>query len=217
MQYVRLLTGVVFLCTGIIAGIAIERHWLGSNATSLPESETALEHAHKHVAPDNVCTMHADVVSKEPGSCPVCGMDLVARQVTTKQPESGGRSEVVVTPEFIHNFGVRTASVERGPVARRIVALGRVARMPQPQLTKVAPGFSGKIVLVTDKAISVRVDQGERLYVVDSPEWRELQQSYLEAIAEEDTERSGQLKQQLQSLKQESLIWRYSRLKPLLS
>ena len=28
-----------------------------------------------------VCPMHADVISKEPGSCPICGMDLVLKEV----------------------------------------------------------------------------------------------------------------------------------------
>jgi len=41
------------------------------------ENETALEHAEKHLDPNYVCPMHPQIVKGEPGSCPICGMDLV--------------------------------------------------------------------------------------------------------------------------------------------
>jgi Cu(I)/Ag(I) efflux system membrane fusion protein len=40
--------------------------------------ETAAEHALKHLDPKYVCPMHPQIVRDEPGSCPICGMDLVA-------------------------------------------------------------------------------------------------------------------------------------------
>jgi Cu(I)/Ag(I) efflux system membrane fusion protein len=42
--------------------------------------ETAREHALKHAEPGYVCPMHPQVTSDEPGSCPICGMDLVQRK-----------------------------------------------------------------------------------------------------------------------------------------
>ena len=39
--------------------------------------ETALDHAQKHLDPNYVCPMHPQIVKDEPGSCPICGMDLV--------------------------------------------------------------------------------------------------------------------------------------------
>ncbi|MDI5889556.1 heavy metal-binding domain-containing protein [Halomonas rhizosphaerae] len=38
-------------------------------------------HAHEHARTEYVCPMHPQVVQDEPGSCPKCGMDLVARVV----------------------------------------------------------------------------------------------------------------------------------------
>jgi Cu(I)/Ag(I) efflux system membrane fusion protein len=43
--------------------------------------DSALEHAKKHLDPKYVCPMHPQIVRDEPGSCPICGMDLVAREV----------------------------------------------------------------------------------------------------------------------------------------
>jgi Cu(I)/Ag(I) efflux system membrane fusion protein len=50
-------------------------------------AETGLAHAAKHLDPTYVCPMHPDVVRDEPASCPVCGMDLVARD-----PAGGGET-----------------------------------------------------------------------------------------------------------------------------
>jgi Cu(I)/Ag(I) efflux system membrane fusion protein len=204
MQFSRPVSLTVFLLIGLFLGITVERYWLGQDGmrADLPVAETALEHARQHLDPDYVCPMHSEVVSSEPGSCPICGMDLVKREpVPNKDTAAGSLPEVIVTPGFIQNFGVRTATVTRGPVSRRIMALGRVSRMPQPRVTDVVPGVAGKVVIVNDKAIGGTVDKGELLYSVDAPEWRGLQRAYLEALRnEEDQTRAQQLRQRLQSL-----------------
>ena len=55
--------------------------WMAANiqqqTDSSPETETALQHAQKHLDPNYVCPMHPQIVRGEPGSCPICGMDLV--------------------------------------------------------------------------------------------------------------------------------------------
>jgi len=47
--------------------------------------ETAIEHAEKHLDPSYVCPMHPQIVKGEPGSCPICGMDLVAVEAETEE------------------------------------------------------------------------------------------------------------------------------------
>ncbi len=203
MLYSKLVSMTVLVALGAIIGVAVERYWLppGDANPALPASETALAHARKHVDPDFVCPMHSDVVSKQAGSCPVCGMDLVMRE-PPRRMEMGAQDlpEVLVAPGFIHNFGVRTAKVTRGPVERRILALGRISRMPQPRLTNVSPGLNGRVTSISSKAIGDKVSKGELLYSVDAPEWRSLQQQYLDALDEDDATRSKQLSQRLQTL-----------------
>ena len=197
-----LIAAGIFLL-GICIGIGVERHWLdaGWTNTGLPLVETAEEHARRHLDPDYVCPMHPDVVSHEPGSCPVCGMDLVSREpLVQSDSPSDSLPEVVVPPGFIHNFGVRTARAERGLVSREILAIGRVARMPLPKVTDVTPGLKGKILSVSDKALGDTISKGEWLYSIDTPAWRTLQQNYLDALKGQDPTRANQLRQRLQSL-----------------
>jgi len=40
-------------------------------------NETALEHAEKHLDSNYVCPMHSQIIRGVPGTCPICGMDLV--------------------------------------------------------------------------------------------------------------------------------------------
>ena len=194
---------LALIAVGAVIGIGVERFLLAERAPpeSLPAAETALEHAEKHRDPDYVCPMHPDVVSPQAGSCPICGMGLVPSKVSLETDRAQtGLPEVTVTPGFIHNFGVRTAEVTRGPVARHIEAIGRVARMPQPRLTEVTPGLAGKLLSVSDKPVGETVKKGEPLYSVDAPEWRRLQQLYLDARDKEDQQQATQLRQRLQSL-----------------
>jgi len=194
--------GIFILGVGI--GIGIDGHWPDQSTNdggTLPVGKTTLEHARKHLDPNYVCPMHAAVVSKQPGSCPVCGMDLVKRKPAAQTGTAGdGLPEVLVPPEFIHNFGVRTAQVTRGSVSRRIMALGRVSRMPQPRVTDVTPALKGKVIAISDKLIGDTVNKGELLYSVDAPEWRGLQQSWLDAVQAEDETRVRQLQLRLQAL-----------------
>ena len=173
--------------------------------SSVNADAPAMEHRHETaktlVQTLYACPMHPEVTAHEPGSCPVCGMDLVrSRQAAADAGDNDSFPEVQVSPGFVHNFGVRTATVERGPVARHIDAIGRVSRMPQPRVTGVTPGLAGKIAALTDKAIGSQVSEGEPLFTVDSPEWRRLQQLYLEALGDEEDTRRAQIGQRLQTL-----------------
>lgn len=54
----------------------------GCEAPTSPEvaGESALEHVAKHLDPTYVCPMHPQIVRDAPASCPICGMDLVAKE-----------------------------------------------------------------------------------------------------------------------------------------
>lgn len=53
--------------------------------------ETVKEHALKHADPTYVCPMHSQIRSNEPGSCPICGMDLVEVEPDPVSAEGDGQ------------------------------------------------------------------------------------------------------------------------------
>jgi len=50
--------------------------------------ETATEHAEKHQDPNYVCPMHPQIIKNQPGSCPICGMDLVEVKVEQSEKQN---------------------------------------------------------------------------------------------------------------------------------
>jgi Cu(I)/Ag(I) efflux system membrane fusion protein len=50
-----------------------------SESLAAAADDTRSEHLAKHLDPKYVCPMHPQIVKDEPGSCPICGMDLVEK------------------------------------------------------------------------------------------------------------------------------------------
>lgn len=74
------------------------------NTTEASQKETAVEHAQKHLNPKYVCPMHPQIIRDKPGSCPICGMDLVPME-----PEQSSGSEqqgVILFYRHPHNPSV---------------------------------------------------------------------------------------------------------------
>ncbi|MDH5180453.1 MAG: efflux RND transporter periplasmic adaptor subunit [Gammaproteobacteria bacterium] len=43
-------------------------------------TETAMDHAQKHLDPKYVCPMHPNIIRDKPGNCPICGMTLIKKE-----------------------------------------------------------------------------------------------------------------------------------------
>ncbi len=57
----------------------------GDKLVSEKIPETAMAHAQKHLDVNYVCPMHGQIVKNEPGSCPICGMELVLQEAEPEE------------------------------------------------------------------------------------------------------------------------------------
>ena len=122
------------------------------------------------------CPMHPSVKSPEPGQCPICSMDLVA--VRRDGIESG---TISVSPERRQLIGVRTTPVERREVRLSTRTVGRVA-YDESALSDVTVKYKGWIGELYADSVGMRVERGEPLFTLYSPELFAAQQELLAAV-----------------------------------
>lgn len=147
-----------------------------SLATALDDSP--LEHAAKHLDPKYICPMHPQIVRDSPGTCPICGMELVARSV---EPEVDGHPQVVLSGAVIQNMGVRTARVERGTLWKSVRTLGRV-EYDETRLAHIHPRAAGWIEDLSLRAEGEPVRKGQELAQLYAPDILSAQVDFLLAL-----------------------------------
>lgn len=119
------------------------------------------------------CSMHPSVNQPGPGTCPICGMNLIP--VTKEQQQQG----VVTIDEARRQLiGVRTAPVVEGPMRLRFRAVGLVA-YDESSLADVSLKVRGWITKLYVNETGQRVARGQPLFLLYSPELFNAEQDFL--------------------------------------
>ena len=149
--------------------------------------ESVLEHAIKHLDSRFVCPMHPQINRAESGSCPICGMDLVARDMDEAEED---RPAVTLSAAVVQNLGLRTASIERGTMWKYIKTQGKVA-YDDDRIIQVHPRTSGWIENLYVRTDGVRVKRKDDLADYFSPEVVWAQQDYIDTLEDAELEAFG--------------------------
>ena len=158
-----------------------------SESTVMRADESALEHAQKHLEPLYVCPMHPDIVREQPASCPICGMDLVAKSLGGADDE---RPVVTLGAAVVQNMGLRTASIERGSLWKYIKTQGKVA-YDDDRVIQVHPRTAGWIENLYVRTDGVRVKRKDDLADYFSPEVLWAQQDYIDTLEQGELDSFG--------------------------
>jgi len=140
-----------------------------------------------HAAPAKVlyhCPMHPTVVSDRPGTCPICGMTLVANTESDAGASGvpvGGRVPVTISETGRRLIGARTETVVKSPFQRTIRTVGKVA-YDDTRMYHVHTKIQGWIEHVFAGAAGDVVQRGDPLLEIYSPELLASQQEYLVAL-----------------------------------
>lgn len=124
----------------------------------------------------HTCSMHPSVKSATPGTCPICGMDLVP--VTHEELQSGS---VMVDEGRRQMIGVKTGEVIRAPFSVPIRLQGEVT-YDETRLMDISLRFDGWIGELNADFEGKPIRQGDILFTVFSPELLSLQEEYLETV-----------------------------------
>jgi Cu(I)/Ag(I) efflux system membrane fusion protein len=144
-----------------------------SGSTAQDESAATAGHASNGEIDHYTCSMHPSVNQPSPGKCPICGMDLIP---VTKQQQTEG--VVMIDKGRRQLIGVRTAPVVEGPMRRSFRAVGRVA-YDESSFTDVNLKVSGWVTKLLVSQTGQRVERGQTLFMLYSPELYNAQRDFL--------------------------------------
>lgn len=124
-----------------------------------------------------VCPMHAHIISDDPSSCPICGMDL-------EPVETGGNLEelqIQVSGSIQQALAIKVAEVKRGMLWKYVQTVGHVD-YDESQIQHIHSRVSGWIEKLKVSAIGDKITKGDLLYELYSPDLINAQDDYLLAL-----------------------------------
>jgi Cu(I)/Ag(I) efflux system membrane fusion protein len=131
------------------------------------------------------CPMHPFIHSDRPGTCPICGMNLVpeASEAKGAAAENAARLGMVsMNPTQRLMANVATQKVARRDFGAGTVAVGKVS-WDERRLTKIAARTGGRVEKLHVDFTGTPVREGQPLLEIYSPDLVASQREYLVALA----------------------------------
>jgi Cu(I)/Ag(I) efflux system membrane fusion protein len=138
--------------------------------------------------PDNVfytCSMHPQVMEKQPGTCPICKMDLI-RTETHPNQQTG---ELKLSDEQIRLANIRTDTVRLRPLGEEIT-LSATLKENQNLVNMITARISGRVERLFVRNVGETVRAGQAVFELYSEELASAQQDYL--LARQSQKRYGE-------------------------
>ncbi len=186
----------LILASAIFSG-ALVYFWNQAPASWLRETLTG-EHQLVAVTGEDgeieywTCTMHPSVRMKDPGTCPICAMDLVPvmksppatsdnGSTNSVQQIAGDESTFMVDPRRQQLINVQTTEVEVRSL-KKVIRTFATLELDETRIEYVHSKIKGWIDKVFVDFTLQHVNQGDPLFSIYSPELVSTQEEYLLAL-----------------------------------
>ncbi len=123
------------------------------------------------------CPMHSEISQHQPGTCPICGMKLVASASAAPSHEHG----IEVDNATQQNLGIRRTEVKESVIGQTIRTYGNVI-YDETSVFSVRPRYDGWVRKLYVHSVGERVRQGQVLYEIYSPDLIARQRGYLNGL-----------------------------------
>ena len=122
------------------------------------------------------CSMHPQIRSPKPGSCPICSMDLIPVTKT-----AGGMRTLTVSPEARALMSIETSPVERRYVTHAIPMVGKVD-YDETKLGYITAWVAGRLDRLYVDFTGVEVKKGDHMVYIYSEQLYAAQEELIQAI-----------------------------------
>ena len=147
--------------------------------------ETADAHeGHDHESEDPTtwtCSMHPQIKQEKPGDCPICGMDLIPLSSMEESGDGIHEDEIMLTEAAAKLADIQTTVVERGSPEKDIYLQGMV-EADERNMAELTARFGGRIEKLFINFTGEKVQKGQKLATVYSPELVTAQRELLESV-----------------------------------
>jgi membrane fusion protein, copper/silver efflux system len=143
------------------------------------------------------CAMHPFIIKDAPGSCPICGMQLIKKVEaaqgagSAKEQEMLGHVSLSPTQRVMAN--VATVTVGKMPFSKEIAATG-IVQFDQSRQAKVTAWVAGRIDRLHVNTVGAYVSKGRPVAEVYSPDLVSAQQEYLLALRSREQFKNSTIK-----------------------
>lgn len=178
----------------LLIGLLLGALLFGSEAEADDDAHTHADHAGVE---QWTCSMHPQVRQREPGACPICGMDLIP--ATSPDEIATEPRYLTVSESAAALMDVQVWPVERRDVERDVRLFGRIA-YDETTVRDVILRAEGQIEVLHVPYVNAPVRAGQPLAEVYSPAMQAAAREFLQARRAGDDQLLDAAREQLQTL-----------------
>jgi len=140
------------------------------------------------------CSMHPFIIKDKPGTCPICGMELIKKidsvpsagaQTPEQKKQADMLGHVSLSPTQRIMANVATVAVKQATLNKEINAVG-IVQFDQSRQAKVTAWVAGRIDKLNVNTVGASVTRERPVAELYSPDLLATQQEYLLAIRSRD-------------------------------
>ena len=122
------------------------------------------------------CSMHPQIMEKQPGKCPICGMELIVIQKTA----ASSLGEIKLSDQQILLGNIHTDTIKNGVIGDELALTGTL-NFNQNKTSSYSSRVAGRIEKLYFKTMGDYIKKGDKLFDMYSEDLNSAKQEYLTA------------------------------------